>query len=135
MLEILLILVVTILNIGTGMLWYSQKMFGKSWIELQGFSKEEMAKANTSSMKKTLLIAFAKTLIMTLVLLFFIILTDTDSFISGIVLGLLLCIGFVMPAFLDSVLWERRPLKLFFINSSYYAVVIALSGGLLSIFQ
>ena len=51
---------------------------------------------------------------------------------EGAVIGLWVWLGFIATVSLGSVLWEGKPLKLYYINVAYYALDLAIIGAILA---
>lgn len=124
----LAVFVTAIISMAMGMFWYSQKAFGKQWIEL---SKIKVSKKE--SMGQTMFIAFIASLITSFVMANFIKFTEAANLISGAQTGVLLWLGFVAPVQLGIVLWENKPVKLFLINTAHNLVNLAIIGAILAV--
>lgn len=132
----LAILVAGVISIVLGSLWYGP-LFGKPWMVIMGFSKENMTASQKKSMIRSYALMFIATLITSYVLSHVITLSKLALGGSGASVGLQtgfwLWLGFVMPIQLSSVLWEGKPLKLLFINTSYNLVFMLIVGAMLSV--
>ena len=126
------VLVTAIISMAIGAFWYSPLGFGKVWTTLMGFSDEAMQKAKEKGMGKTYLASFIGTLVMTYVLGIFVVALERVTFTQGAQLGFWIWLGFVATTFLNSVLWEGKPLKLYAINISHYLAVLLVAGGILA---
>lgn len=133
------VLVAAIANIAIGFMWYGP-LFGKQWTAMMGWSKEDMEKGRAKMEKegwKTYLMAFVGSLATSYVLAHMIVFTSEFFFMGGISIGLMTSfwswLGFVVPVTLSSTLWEGKPWKLWFLNSGYYLVSLAMMGAILSV--
>jgi len=127
----LAILVASIVSFIIGMLWYSPLLFGKAWIKLMNFSKEDMNKAKKKGMGKTMLLGFIATLVTAYVLSYFINVLRYSSAGDGAVLGFMIWLGFLATTLLGSVLWEGKPYALYFLNITYHLVNLVILGAIL----
>lgn len=118
------ILVITVIAFVIGMLWYGP-LFGKQWMKLVGLSKNDMK----GPMAPHILGGLVSTFIMMIVVAYVISMTDTSLWWEGSFQGLVLAIGLIVTVLFGSVNWEKRPVKLFLINSFYWLVSLAIAGG------
>jgi hypothetical protein len=109
-----------------GALWYSPKVFGKTWLKTQGYRKEEIQGAG-----KAYAGAFVGALITALVLSLFIHQMNVYTAWQGACVGFWAWLGFVVPCHLGSVLWDKKTWKLFFINIGCMLVTLILMGAIL----
>ena len=127
----LAIIVTAIVGYAIGMLWYSPLLFGNIWMNLQGITKKDMAKAKKKGMGKVMLLGFITTLIMTLVLNYLIGLFGYAVAGDGALLGFWIWLGFLATTMLGIVLWENKPVPLYLINTAHYLVVLVIMGAIL----
>jgi hypothetical protein len=95
-----------------GGVWYSPIMFAKPWMRENGFSEAEMKNAN---MARIFGFSFILSLIIAFNLAAF--LDSTPDLVWGMTAGALAGIGWVAAALGIIYLFERKSLKLFFINA------------------
>ena len=129
----LAILLTSILGMIIGSLWYSPILFGKTWMQLHHLTEQDIKKAKKKNMGPTYLSAFIMLLIMNYVLSYFILLANATTFAQGLTTAFWAWLGFMTPLLLGSVLWENKPLQLFWLNSFHYLVALGLSGGILAV--
>ena len=119
-----------------GFVWYGP-LFGKSWLILSGITPEQMEKASKQGMSSSYLISFLGSLLMSYVLAHALIFASTYLQVQGIQAGLTAgfwnWLGFIMPVTLGSVLWEKKPWKLWIINNGYYLVTLLVMGSILAL--
>ena len=135
----LAILLSAVANMVLGFVWYGP-LFGKQWIALMGWSKEEMEKGKIKMQKegwKTYLLAFIGSLIMGYVLAQSLVFASAYLDVSGIGAGLMVgfwsWLGFIAPITLGSVLWEGKSWKLWFLLNSYYLISLLIMGSILAL--
>lgn len=111
-----------------GAIWYSPPLFAKSWMELVGVKRDP-------GKRDGLLLGMTASLICDLVLSFIlatlIMWSHTTGFVYGSVVGVLMWIGFFAAPNLPQGLYERKPFKLFAINSGYWLLGLFIVGGVL----
>ena len=122
------VLIAAIINMGLGALWYSSALFAKPWMKATG--KKEMNSAGIGYALTTL-----GSLVMALLLAYFITQVDAGTFAAGAKIGLLIWVGFVIPTYTANYVFERRPLQLFLINVGYFLVSLMLMGGVIAIWR
>jgi len=110
--------------------WYSPILFAKAWMQENGFTDEEMKNAN---MAKTFGGSFILALIIAFNLAAF--LGPEANLVWGITAGALAGIGWVAAALGIIYLFERKSLKLFFINAGYHAVTFMVMGAILGVWK
>ncbi len=101
-----------------GMLWFSEAMFGHSWMRLQGIDPAKVDK-NAKGMWKSYVGNMATTLV-TAFMVYVILAAGfqmTDLFA--------LWSAFALPVFANSVFWGGKPVKLFLIEAGYSVIALA----------
>ncbi len=131
--NLLSVIIVTIISIILGTLWYSPLLFGNVWIKLMGFSKKDIEKGKKKGMAKQYIIMSITSLIMIYVLAHFVDYTGSITFTQGMVTGLWIWLGFLATTMLGTVLWEGKSFNLYLINTIYYLVLLMLAGGILAV--
>lgn len=109
-----------------GALWYSPVLFGNAWMQENGFKEEDLKSAN---MAKIFGGAFILSFIIALNLAAF--LGAESDIMFGIFAGAAAGIGWVAASLGILYLFERKSLKLFFINAGYHAVTFTIMGAIL----
>jgi hypothetical protein len=132
------VLVASIANMVLGSLWFGP-LFGKQWIALMGWTKEEMQAGKEKmkgKMNQTYAIAFVGSLATAYVLSHIISFSSFYQDATGMAVGLTTAfwvwLGFVAPVTLSSVLWEGKPWKLWCLTNSYYLVSLIVMGAILA---
>jgi len=123
----LAVLVAWIVHIVMGLIWFRPELFGKEWSKLTG---KELAPA-----KKWLVPGLIGHLLMIFVLVILIKLTNANTGFSGMVIGLLAWIGFVVPMESGELVWEKIPFRLFLLRTGNQLVGMAVSGFILGAWQ
>ena len=128
----LAILVVAILNMILGSLWYGP-FFGKPWMKYMGITKSQVTNAKKKSMAGSYFTMFVSSLVMFYVLSMFITFTNSTTWTTGMITGFWVWLGFMATTMLGSILWESKPFKLYLINTLYYLVMLLIGGALLAV--
>lgn len=121
-----------------GYVWFGP-LFGKMWQKQLGWTEELKAGMKPGNMGMQYGIQFVFALVMAFVLAHSLIFAATYLQISGIAAGLEAgfwsWLGFVAPATVGAVLWERRPWSFWLLNNGYYLVTLCAMGVVLSLWQ
>ncbi len=129
------VIVAAIVNMVLGFLWYGP-LFGKPWMKMMGYSKEDMEKAKKSGMMpKLYAITAVGALVMAYVLAHFVQLGSSATAMDGAMVGFWVWLGFIATTTLSSVLWERKPWSLYALNNGYYLVLLLINGALLTVWR
>ncbi len=110
-----------------GWVWYSV-LFGKVWMKLMGMDKMDKKKKAEMKAKMGLpmFFNFLANLLTCYVMAYSVAEATTSYHVTGMVLAtstaFWIWLGFIITSQSNAVLWEGRPLKLYFINISYYLV-------------
>ena len=116
------VLVSAIASMVIGMSWYSQALFGKTWMKLMNITQKDIEKSKDKGMAKEMTAAFIANLIFSYVLALFLKYTAVSTTGEGLTVGFLIWFGFAATILLNSVLWEGKPVTLYLINVSHYLV-------------
>ncbi|PIT86377.1 MAG: hypothetical protein COU33_03475 [Candidatus Magasanikbacteria bacterium CG10_big_fil_rev_8_21_14_0_10_43_6] len=139
-LNYLAVLVAGLVAFCIGFIWYAPAVFGKQWMTLSGMTKEKMEQAKKDGMAKQMVAGLVSMLVMAYVMSFFIIgwhdsavalNPDITSTSIGVQTAFWMWLGVVATILLGSVLWEKKPLKLYAINTLHWLVVMLAMGAIL----
>lgn len=113
-----------------GGLWYSPALFGKAWMAETGLTEEELKKGNPAV---TYGVSFLLCLMASVVFAMFL----GPNPAMGLAVGAGASAGFcwVAASFGVNYLFERKSLKLWFINGSYHTVQFTLFGVILGLWH
>ena len=123
----LAVLVAWIVHIVMGLIWFRPELFGNEWSKLTG---KELKPA-----KKWLIPGLIGHLLMIFVLVILIKLTNSTTGFSGMLIGLLTWIGFVVPMESGELVWEKIPFRLFLLRTGNQLIGMAVSGFILGAWQ
>ncbi len=123
------VIVGAILNMVIGAFWYSPAGFGKKWMKLSNISKADIEKSQPN-MPKLYGITFLGAIIMSYVTAHFVDFAGAETIQAGAITGVWLLIGFIAVYALNGSVWGKRPWGLYWLDVSYYLVVLAILGAL-----
>lgn len=106
------VIVAAALNMLIGYLWYSKWLFGHEWAKLCQHSKKEHCMD-----KSCLLYTAIVSLVIAYFLAFFQSYLGITTVTDGMFVGFCIWLGFVATTQVSSVIWCKRPFKLFAINT------------------
>ncbi|HAA15318.1 MAG TPA: DUF1761 domain-containing protein [Cytophagales bacterium] len=114
-----------------GTLWYSKALFGKTWQSLLGFTDEYLQKGNMALIFGSSLVAM---IVMAFGMAMFFGGTVTEIS-EGAMYGAMTGIFFVAMGIGINMLYQRKPLKLFFIDAGYQVIFLTMQGIILAAWQ
>lgn len=128
----LAILVAALIQFFLGAIWYSL-LFAKPWMALVGHTPTpgQRPKGAITSM----IVSFIGGLILTFILAHVVIWAGADTIPHGLFIGFICWLGFVAAPLLSETMYEKRPGKLFAINSGYWLLSMLISGALLAVWR
>ena len=129
------VLVASVVGFMLGGLWYSNVLFGKTWITLMGFTDQKMEDMKKQGLAKNYIAMAIGKLLMAFVLAYAIAHGGITTMLHGAMKGFWVWLGFVAPVMMGSVLWEGKPVKLYVLNVSYYLVSLVVMGAILGLWR
>ncbi len=120
----LVILASTAAYMLTGWLWYS--LFEKAWREAAGLKDKDLS-CPGRALAGSATVGFA----MSYVLGYFVITTHSTTCSGGLLLGVMIWLGFVLTSQILGVLFGSRPWKLFLVDTGYLGVALAIMGAII----
>lgn len=128
----LALILAAVVSFLSGMLWYSDFLFGKTWRNLMGVQSDS-ADMKSPSMVKLFVIAIVLDLL-TAFALWNIGTAVCLTWTCLNVFAFMAWLGFMVPVMVGSVLWEGKSWKLFAINAGYRLVSVFLIAAVLARF-
>jgi len=110
-----------------GWIWYGP-LFGRQWMKLHGFTHDDIQKG-ILPMPAIMGINYVATVLAAFSLAMFLGAEADVTF--GIFAGLMIAIFWIATSRLNDVLYERKPMGLFWINVGYNVVIYAVMGAIL----
>ncbi len=126
------VLVTWLISVIVGGFWYSPAGFGKQWSKLSGVDMMKTPKAETSRAIKfvalsCLLQSFAFALILNSL--------NVENVLQGLIASLVIWFGFTALTTVGNTLYQRQSWKFWWLNVSYFLVVMVINGIILSAWQ
>ncbi len=121
----LAIIVATLSTFVIGAVWYGP-VFGKVWMQENGFTEEDLKEANMAKIYST---AFILELIMAINLALFL---KGLSVQEGLLYGFFTGFGWIAMAMGVNYLFSRNTIRLWFIDSFYFVISFTLMGAILT---
>jgi surface polysaccharide O-acyltransferase-like enzyme len=120
-----------------GFLWYSPLLFARPWMLAMGYDPNDKSKIDEMRKEagKAYTIAFVASLLSAFVLAKIVELTTVNSIRYGMKVGFAIWLGFVTTVQLTTTLFEKKPSKLYLINTGYQLVCYAVMGAILAVWQ
>ena len=132
------VLVAAVANMVIGSIWYGP-LFGKKWMKLQGWSKDDLEKMKSKGMGKTYFLAFIGSLLMSFVLSHALVFAATYLNINGVGAGITAgfwnWLGFIAPVALGMVLWEGKSWKIWSLLNGYHLISLMVMGVILAMWM
>lgn len=133
----LAVLISSLISFALGAVWYNPSVFGKKWQEELGYTDEYLQEGNMSTI-------FGTTFILILIMIFGLahLFQTSDmlgvhsyDWLTGLKHGALVGLFFVSASYGINLLYQRRSLTLWLIDSGYQILFLALSGAILATWQ
>jgi Protein of unknown function (DUF1761) len=112
-----------------GALWFAPFAFGRPWMELVGCTPEAMK----AGMGKALAVDAIGSLVMAFVLVHAVHYAGAGGAGQGAAVGLFNWLGFIGVTTLAATVYEKRPLKLFFINNGFQLLALLVMGAIVAV--
>ena len=124
------VLVAALAAMVLGFLWYGP-LFGKVWMNLMNFKKEDMKKTKNMGLRYFGMVV--STLVMAYVLSHFVDYAGANSVSTGLILGFWIWLGFFATKSLGMVLWENKSFKLYVLITAYDLVSFLIMSVILAV--
>ncbi len=130
------VIVAAIAGFGVGALWYSPWLFSEQWQRLIGgnpFNAE--GTTGRFSLRRAMVLEFVALLITSFVLANLELALGVHGPLAALRLGVWVWIGFQATLLFSGVLFERRPLELFYINAGERLAALLLMSAIIGTWQ
>ena len=127
------IIAAAIVGFIAGFVWWGP-IFGMKWAKLVGMNEKDIKKAKGESMAKPMIVMIIGNLLMACVLSILLISTGAANIKEALTLAFLVWLGFVATIGIGVVLWEKKPMALFWINSIGWLITISAMAIVLMMF-
>jgi len=129
--SILAILVCGVFQWFLGAAWYSPALFAKPWMAALGIVPDGEKKGLVFGMICSLIAS----LLLSFVLWHMVSWARVDNWGAGAFIGFLCWLGFVAAPQFPQGIYERRPARLFLINTGYWLVCMVVTGAVLVVWR
>ena len=122
-----------------GFLWYSPILFARPWMALMGYNPDD--KAAMEKMQKEAGPVYAQAFLCSLVSAIFLALVITrmmvpeENLLRGLKISFGIWLGFVATVQYTGVLFAKKPIKLFLIETGYQLVCYLIMGTIITKWQ
>ncbi len=120
------VLIAAIISFAFGALWYSPILFIKTWMKLTNTKESDCKNAG-----KTMIYGFIINLIRTYILALVITIMNVTTVSEVMIIAILLWLAMSVPIETNGVLWERKPINLFWLNSIYFLITTWITASIL----
>ncbi|WP_421725484.1 DUF1761 domain-containing protein [Bauldia sp.] len=114
-----------------GSIWYAPPVMGRTWQAALGLDEDTVKRG----LAKAIPVDIVANLVMAYVLALIVGYMGATTIGGGLLVGLLVWLGFAATITLGTVVYEQRPFKVFLINNAYLLVTIAVMGAILAVWQ
>jgi len=124
--------IATIASYVLGFVWYHWTVFGRTWANALGLTKEEAD--NTEGLGGAFAISLVSGLTKTIFIALLMSATNTSGVLNGTFLGVVIATVFTVTSLGFYNGFARTPSKLTLVNSAHSVVELALIGAIIGIF-
>ena len=125
--NLLAVFVAGVAHMGTGLVWFSPKLFGNAWAELTGKDLTPDPRWLIAGLVGHMVIALALAVIVGL--------ADATTVAGGIAVAVLVWLGFVVTLEVGELIWEKIPFRLFVIRIGNHLVALSIAGAILAVWR
>src|SRR5882672_6766347 len=129
------VIVATLVHYLLGGLWYSPLLFGNKFLEIIGWTPQQVEQIQAKGTAKELAIAFVTSLVLVYILAHFVQYTKATTAMAGVQTAFWLWLGFIVTTQAATVIFEQRPAGLYLLNIGYQLVGCALAGAILAVWR
>ncbi len=129
----LAILVVAIINMAVGFVWYGP-LFGKTWMKLVGKTEKDIA-GQKDKMPMLYGMMFVTVLVFVYVMAHFVQVGAATTYVAGAQVGFWAWLGFVATTTMGQFIFSGKPMKLYYLENGHHLVNFLLTGALLAVWR
>ena len=130
------VLVAFIINVAVGAFWYSPSGFGKKWSKLSGVELMKIPKKEADNAIVAVAISsVVQVLVLAIVLNSLHVSAGTHPLTNGFIAGVVIWAGFVAATTVGNNLYMRKSWNFWWLNSSFFLVVMAINSVILAIWK
>ena len=131
-LNILAVLVAWIISVLLGSFWYSPAGFSKLWSRLSGV---DMMKTPKDESTRAIIFVVISSLLQALALGLVLNSLHVSGLLEGLIASLILWFGFTALTTVGNTLYQRQSWKFWWLNSSFFLIVMVINGIIFSIWK
>ena len=131
-LNILAIVVTWLISVVVGSFWYSPAGFGKLWSKLSGVNMMKMPKELAN---KAIVSVSIASVVQVVALAIIVKSLGANTVVEGLMIGLLVWAGFTAATTVGNNLYSRLSWKFWWLNASFFLVVIPINAIILSVWS
>jgi hypothetical protein len=131
-LNYLAILFVWIISVVLGSFWYSPAGFGKVWSKLSGV---DMMKTPKYESTRAIIFVVFSSLLQVFFLALILNSLKVDTIGQGITDSIILWFGFTALTTIGNTLYQRQSWKFWWLNASFFLLVMTINGIILSVWK
>ncbi len=124
--DYLAIAIAAVLYMVVNMVWYSSKLFGPLWVKLNGLKESNMKNRNLSFVW-----GFVVALVVAYFLAFFEGYLGVTTVSDGMYVGFCIWLGFIATTQISPVIWCKKPVRLFLIETGSKLLSLLVMGGVI----
>ncbi len=124
----------TIIFFFLGAIWFSA-LFAKAWVHELSLHNVTITEPSKNKILSNMFLTFINNYIIVFAIACLVIMTNSTTLQSGLMLGCILAFGFSATAIGGVFLWEGRSVKLFLIDAGYQIIGIITSAIILSVWR
>ena len=128
-LNYLAIIVAWIISVVLGSFWYSPAGFGKVWSKLSGV---DMMKTPKNESTRAIIVVIFSSLLQAFILALMLNSIDVSNIGEGVIASIVLWFGFNALTTIGNTLYQRQSWKFWWLNTSFFLVVMIINGIILS---
>jgi hypothetical protein len=121
-----------LITVVIGGFWYSPAGFGKQWSKLSGVDMMKTPKAETGRAIRFVAISC---LLQVLALALILNSLNVENVLQGLIASLVIWFGFTALTTVGNTLYQRQSWRFWWLNASYFLVVMVINGIILSAWQ
>jgi hypothetical protein len=127
------VLVTFIISVAFGSFWYSPAGFGKKWSKLSGVDMMKIPKDEANrAIVSVVLASLVQVVVLAVVLNSLHVSSGTHPLTNGFVAGVVLWLGLVAATTVGNNLYLRKSWKFWWLNSSFFLIVMAVNSVILA---
>ncbi|MEN9582614.1 MAG: hypothetical protein RL641_568 [Candidatus Parcubacteria bacterium] len=135
--------VAAVVSMIIGSIWYGP-LFGKIWMKIMGMDMSNVTPEQKKEMQKGMWLSYLAQFVLSIITFYVFTLFIVDSrsqgtAMGGVISGLWIWLGFIMPTTAAGALWSGKPKKLawsmFLVLAGYNLILYTITGAILGGWQ